>query len=266
VTRLPFMLVLSLVLTGEAASQETPGGRVDSVLIAPGAHYTAGPLYRAFMGAGHRELWTTPVRVPVADLSALGGGLEPQRVGGGMTTRTLHLDGADGRRYVLRSVDKEPADLLEDFVGTPIEAILRDQISSFHPSGAMVVARLLDAVGVLHVKPQLVVIPDDPRLGEFRLEFAGMLALFEERPDDAPAGEPGFAGSREIVQTDRLFAITEESPRHRVAADELLRARLVDLIVGDRDRSTNNHLWARFEEDRGFVWRPIPRDRDQAFV
>jgi hypothetical protein len=215
------------------------------------------------MGAGWRDLWTTSITVPVADLSLLGGGLTAVRLGGGMTTRTLHLDGADGRRYVFRSVDKEPADLLEDFVGTPIEAILRDQVSSFNPSGAMVVASLLDAVGVLHPRPQLVVVPDDPRLGEFRAEFAGMLALFEERPDDAPAGAPGFAGSRDIVQTERLFDILEDEPQSHVAASELLRSRLVDLVVGDRDRSTNNHLWARFEDPAGgSVWRVVPRDRD----
>jgi hypothetical protein len=268
VTRLlPVLALLVLALAGEAAAQDSRSARVDSVLVTPGAQYTAGPLYRAFMGSGHRALWTMPIRVPVADLSTLAGGLTPQRVGGGMTTRTLHLDGADGHRYVFRSVDKEPGDLIEDFVGTPIEALLRDQISAFHPSGAMVVARLLDAVGVLHPSPRLVVVPDDPRLGDFREEFAGMLALFEERPDDAPEGAPGFAGSRQIVQTDRLFEETMESPLNRVASDELLRARLVDLVVGDRDRSTNNHLWARFDQaDGGFVWRPIPRDRDQAFV
>ena len=266
-TRLALLALLALSPAARAVAQGAPPARVDSVVVTPGAHYTAGPLYRAFMGSGHRELWTTPIHVPVADLSTLGGGLTPRRVGGGMTTRTLHLDGADGRRYVLRSVDKEPADLIEDFVGTPIEALLRDQISSFHPSGALVVARLLDAVGVLHPNPRLVVVPDDPRLGEFREEFAGMLALFEERPDDAPDGGAGFAGSRRLVQTDRLFEETVESPDHRVATEELLRARLVDLIVGDRDRSTNNHLWARFEDgDGGYVWRPVPRDRDQAFV
>jgi hypothetical protein len=265
--RVTNLTVGGLLLAGALVAQQPPPPASDSVVVAAGAQYTAGPLYRAFMGAGHRELWTTPVRVPVADLSTLAGGLTPVRVGGGMTTRTLHLDGVDGRRYVFRSVDKEPAALIEDFVGTPIEAILRDQISSFHPSGAMVVARLLDALGVLHVEPRLVVVPDDARLGEFRAEFAGMLALFEERPDDAPAGAPGFAGSRQIVQTARVFEETAESPRHRVATDELLRARFLDLIVGDRDRSTNNHLWARFDDDAGgFVWRPIPRDRDQAFV
>ena len=267
IRRLTYLVAIALAVTGEAAAQDGTSGPVDSVLVTPGAQYAAGPIYRALMGSGHRVLWTTPIRVPVADLSTLAGGLTPTRLGGGMTTRTLHLDGADGRRYVFRSVDKEPADLLEDFVGTPVEAILRDQISSFHPSGAMVVARLLDAVGVLHPSPRLVVVPDDSRLGEFREEFAGMLALFEERPDDAPEGAAGFAGSRRIVQTDRLLEETVESARNRVATEELLRVRLVDLLVGDRDRSTNNHLWARFDDaDGGFLWRPIPRDRDQAFI
>ena len=46
-----------------------------------------------------------------------------------------------------------------------------------------------------------------------------------------------------------------------------MKARLVDILVGDRDRSENNYLWARFDEvDGGHVWRPVPRDRDQSFV
>ena len=59
----------------------------------------------------------------------------------------------------------------------------------------------------------------------------------------------------------------EDSPDHRIDAVDFLRVRLIDLLVGDRDRSVNNFLWARFEEgeDR-YVWRAIPRDRDQAFV
>lgn len=244
-----------------------PEGSGVRVTVAPGTHYRRGAAYRALMGSGYRDLWTTPITVPVADLSTLAGGLTAVRLGGGMTTRTLHLDGADGRRYVFRSVDKEPRDLLEDFMGTPVESIIRDQVSSFHPSGAMIVADLLEAVGVLHTDPRLMVVPDDPRLGEFRQEFAGMLVLFEERPDDGPDGAPGFAGSRDIEQTEDFIEILEEEPESHVAASELLRARLVDLLVGDRDRSTNNHLWARFEDpDGGHVWRVIPRDRDQAFV
>jgi len=237
------------------------------VSVVPGAIYGASGIFTALMGGGYRDLWVTSMEVPVADLSTLGGGLTPNRLGGGMTTQTLHLDGADGRRYVFRSVHKTPRELLEDFEGSALEGIIQDQMSSFHPTGAPVVARLLDAVEVLHPEPVFMVVPDDPRLGEFRKQFAGLLVLVEERPDDGPDGGPGFGGSRKIVQTDALFDLLEEDPANRVAAEELLRARLIDLLVGDRDRSHNNHLWARYDAgDGGFVWRVIPRDRDQAFV
>jgi len=254
---------------GRASAQvePPPPPGADSVAVVPAATYEAGGFYRWLAGSGYRDLWTTPIDVPVVDLSSVGGGLTAERLGGGTTTRTLHLDAADGRRFVLRSVDKVPADLIGEFEGTFVEDILQDQVSSFHPSAAVIVARLLDAVDVLHVTPTLVVVPDDPRLMEFRSTFAGMLALLEERPDDPPEGSPGFAGSLEIVQADRLFDLMEEETGHRVAVEELLKSRLVDLLVGDRDRSTNNHLWARFDEaGGGSLWRPIPRDRDQAFV
>lgn len=259
------MAVVPCPLVAQVVPPPPPG--TPTVTVTPGAAYEAGSLYRTLLGGGYRSLWTTPIRVPVADLSTIGGGLTPTRLGGGMTTRTLHLDGADGRRYVFRSVDKTPTDLLEDFEGSPLESIIQDQISSFHPTGAPVVARLLDAVGVLHPEPTYMVVPDDPRLGEFREAFAGLLVLVEERPDDGPNGRPGFAGSRDIEQTDDLFEELEEDPGERVDAEEFLRARLVDLLVGDRDRSHNNLLWARFDrEGGGHLWRVIPRDRDQAFV
>jgi len=251
-------------LSAQVVPPPPPG--TDSATVMPG-DYGAGGFYSGLMGSGHRLLWTTPIRVPVANLDDLGGGgLTPMRLGGGTTTRTLHLRGADGRRYVFRSVDKTPIDLLAEFEGTPIRAILQDQISAFHPTGAPVVARLLDAVGVLHPEPRYMVVPDDPRLEEFRDEFAGMLVLFEERPDDGLDGAPGFADSREIVQLEELFDILESGPDNQVDAEELLRARMIDLLVGDRDRSHNNHLWARIEEGEVSRWRVIPRDRDQAFV
>ena len=265
----PVFLACGILAPGLGAQVDPPPRPTDEeVTVVPGARYQAGGLFTSMMGQGYRRLWTTPIRVPVADLGSLGGGgLTPFRVGGGTTTQTLHLRGADGRRYVLRSVNKSPRALAEEFQDTPVEAIVQDQMSSFHPSGAVVVAGLLEAVGVLHPEPRLVVIPDDPRLAEFRSEFAGMLALFEERPDDLPDGQAGFAGSRRIIQTDDLFDELEEDPRNRVELRELLKSRLVDLLVGDRDRSVNNYLWARFPDtDDGYIWRPIPRDRDQAFV
>jgi hypothetical protein len=241
--------------------QVAPTERVpDSVTVVPGARYRASGLHIWLTGKGYRDLWTLPIRAEVADLSRLGGGLTPLRLGGGMTTRTLHLRGADGHRYVLRSVDKYVAQgLPEELHRTPIESALQDQISAFHPTGAPVAAALLDVIGVLHASARFVFVPDDPRLGEFRA-FAGTLMLFEERPDR------GWSGARRVIATPELFEQLDEHPTHRVEAREYLAIRLIDLWIGDRDRSVNNWDWAEFGSADAPVWRPVPRDRDQAFL
>lgn len=263
-------VLLSVAAPVGLSGQDIPAvrpARAESVLVVAGLRYGAGWLHGAMAGGGYRNLWVTPIKVEVADLSRLGGGLTPMRVGGGATTRTLHMRGADGKRYVLRSVDKYTAQgLAEEFRGTPVAAILQDQISAFHPSGALVVAPLLSAAGVLHVEPRLLVLPDDPRLGEFREDFAGLLILFEERPNNGPAGAPGFAGSKRIVDSPTMMEDFYDSPRNRMDIRAFLTARLVDLWVGDRDRSVNNWWWARFDDGDAYIWRPIPRDRDQAFI
>ena len=202
----PLLSLAAMVLfPGELQGQVVPPPppSEDSATVIPAEYCGSSRFYATFAGQGYRHLWTAAIRAPVADLGELGGGgLTPLRVGGGMTTQTLHLKGADGRRYVFRSVQKATRQALaEEFWGTPVEAVFQDQLCSFHPSGALIAARLLEAVGVLHPEPQLLVAPDDPRLGEFRKQFAGMLVLFEERPDDLPDGEAGFGGSRRIVQT-----------------------------------------------------------------
>jgi hypothetical protein len=237
------------------------------VTVIAGPRYAKGGFARFFAGAGHRDLWSVPLKVEVASLDEIGGGLTPLRLGGGMTTRALHMVGKNGKRYVCRSVDKYAGQgLAEELQGTIYEAILQDQISAFHPSAALVLPPLLNAVGVLHVEPRMQLLPDDPRLGEFRELIGGQLVTTEERPDEGSEDTPGFAGSRRIVDTPTFFDALEEDPRNRLDTRGYLTARLVDLLVGDRDRSVHNWRWARFEHDTGYVWKPIPRDRDQAFI
>jgi len=44
-----------------------------------------------------------------------------------------------------------------------------------------------------------------------------------------------------------------------------LRSRLFDLWIGDWDRHDDQWRWAEFDSKKGKTYRPIPRDRDQAF-
>ena len=117
------------------------------------------------------------------DLAAVAGGLRVVSLGGGQETHSLHLEGRDGREYRFRSVDKDPARAIPAPLKSPLVAyVWRDNVSSEYPAAPAVVAPLLDAAGVLHVAPRLVVMPDDPALGAYRAQFRGMLGFLEERP------------------------------------------------------------------------------------
>src|SRR5439155_1142132 len=166
-----------------------------------------------------------------------------------------------------RSVDKDPTLALPpELRATFARSIIQDQISSAHPGGPLVVAPLLDAAGVLHAEPRLVALPDDARLAGFDCVHAGMLGMIEERPTEPPDNEPGFAGAAELASTKKLFEHLENDADHRIDSRAFLAARLMDVFIGDWDRHHDQWRWARFDSGGVHWWRPIPRDRDQAFA
>jgi hypothetical protein len=132
-------------------------------------------------------------------------------------------------------------------------------VSAKNPGSAVVVPPLLDAAGVLHATPRYYVLPDHPFLGQFRERFRGRLGMVEERATD------GFGGARDVQDSEDLRKKLEESPEDRIDARAFLTARLMDVFFGDWDRHWDQWRWARFDADGVHWWRPIPRDRDNAF-
>ena len=240
----------------EAGSQSS----IRTVTIVPAARYDGGWLHRVLLGAQWREAWSTLIEVPVADLDTFDGGLTPDREGGGFETLNLHFKSADGRTWVFRSIDKDPRKKLdretaEGWIGD----LAQDLISGSHPCAAVMVGPLADAIGVHEASAQLVVMPDDPRLQEFRASFAGRLGTFEERI------EKRIPGVNKVLTTIELFERLDRHSDEHVDARDYLRARLLDILIGDWDRHGGQWRWVRIAEDDQQVWRVVPRDRDYAF-
>jgi hypothetical protein len=248
-----------------AAPASPPKAAPPAQTVTAGPQYEAGPLWSFLFGDDYRGLWTEPIQVPVLDLERFAGGLTAVKEGGGKQTRTLQFEGGNGREYRFRSVDKDPAEALPENLRSPaLDYLARDQTSSGLPAGDLMMEPLLHAAGVLHVHRRLVVLPDNPRLGKFRKEFAGMLGTFEDDPEKSePEQTPGFEKIARIVDTDELEEILRKDARQRVDARAYLRARLIDVYVGDWDRHGRQWDWGWSEADR--TWKPIPKDRDQAF-
>ena len=236
-------------------------------VVVPGERFKAGRLQRWIYGSNYRQTWMTPIEVPVLDLDTVGGGLSPMRTGGFGQSVSLHFMGKDGRRYTVRSLDKDPSKrLMEELKDTVVEDVIQDLMSALLPTGGQVVDALMEATGILHAPHRLVVIPDDPRLGAYRQEFAGLIGALQEHPSEAADDEPGFAGSRKVSGTDKLYKRLEKTPCERVDARAYLKARLVDFLVGDKDRHSGQWRWARFPAGDCYTWLPVPEDRDQAFI
>jgi hypothetical protein len=45
----------------------------------------------------------------------------------------------------------------------------------------------------------------------------------------------------------------------------VLKARLLDIVIGDFDRNMDQWKWATTDTGQGKLYFPIPRDRDEAF-
>jgi len=218
------------------------------------------------MGENYRAEWNEPVEFKVFDIEKEHGGLEITNRGGGQQTKSVRLEAANGHEYVLRSIEKYVEGALsEDLRGTVAVDIVQDGISQSNPYGALVVPYLADAAGVYHTNPQIVFVPDDPALNIYRKEMANKLFLYEERAAGKRTDVASFGNPKDIESTGKILKQLENQHDHRVDQQAVLRARLLDMLIADWDRHDDQWRWAKFEEEKLTIYRPIPRDRDNTF-
>ncbi len=254
----------ALPAAAEDAVEEAPAA-AGEVRVAASDRYVAGRVHRWVLGGGYRDLWKVPIRLPLLDLAKEGGGLEPVGRFGGLQTAVLGFEGADGGSYTFRGTDKDPSAVLDELLrDTLVQAIVQDQMAAQHPGGPVVAGALTRAADVLTIDERMVVVPDDPRLGEYREEFAGMVGTYFVYPEAADGTRPGFEGALEILDHDALYERLRADSPFAVDTRAFLRARLMDLLLGDFDRHRKQWRWARLPGEE--QWQPIPEDRDQAFV
>jgi hypothetical protein len=258
-------IISTVIFPALLFSQDSLSSFSGSKIILAG-DYQASSFLRFFMGDHWRNLWITPIKVPVLNLNSFAGGLTPIKKGGGQQTRSLTLRGENGKEYKFRSINKDVSKgLPSDFMGSVVDEFMQDQISVINPASSVVVSLLMDTLGILNSKPSICVMPDDEKLGEFRNEFANLPGTIEEDPEDYYDKSLNFASADKIVNTFKLFEELQEDNDEFVNAVEFLKARLFDVFIGDRDRHAGQWKWAGYEKGKKRIWQPVPKDRDFTF-
>jgi hypothetical protein len=265
------VVVLLFLVAGSSLAQTTvvtdsPAVKGTTVVIA-GKEYKRSSYHNFFWGDHYRKEWTTAVRVNNFYLDTAKGGLTPTETGGGRQTKTLRVKNKNGKEYVLRSVNKNFGQALPDEArGTFMSNIARDQASIGHPFAAIVILPLAEAIGIYHTTPVIVFVPEQPALGDYNKEYGNQLYLFEERPDENQEDAPNFGNSVNLIGSEKLFEHIWKDNDNHVDQTAFVRARLFDMVIGDWGRHPDNWRWAKFEIGKSNIYRPVPRDRDQAFT
>jgi len=262
----PSVVALSADTAKTILKAPRPNYRDSTITIAANPEYAAGRTKELLLGDHYRDEWITPVKVPVLDLATEKGGLIPYRVGGGKQTASLRLRTEEGREYTLRSVNKNPEQVLpENLRETFARDILQDQISAQHPYGALITPTLSKAAGIFHVNPKLVYIPADPLLGKYLEDFGNTLAILEENPDEDHQDVASLGYARNLVGTDKVLERRQQDNDNVIDEKSFARARLFDMLIGDWDRHEGQWRWVERKGNGERIFEPVPKDRDVAF-
>lgn len=195
------------------------------------------------------------------------GGLTPIKRGGGNQTNSLRLKDENGRQYTLRSLTKDASRALP-YPANQVpaaEKILKDNFLSAYPFAASIVPKMADAANVYHANPHLFYVPKQPRLGLHNDIFGDDVYLLEERVGGNWDNQPSLGSSKKIISTLDVSEKIRTKHKYRVDHAWLVRSRLFDIVIQDWDRHDDQWRWATVYQEDGKLYRPIPRDRDQAF-
>src|SRR6185436_5377474 len=86
----------------------------DSISMPISTKYIASGSKEFFWGKHYRKEWGTSVNIPVLDMKTFKGGLTPDKLGGGHQSKSLRVIAADGKEYVLRTVEKDLTPLVPE--------------------------------------------------------------------------------------------------------------------------------------------------------
>ncbi|MDL2143005.1 metallophosphoesterase [Flavobacterium tructae] len=238
---------------------------------------TQKSLFHKFLFGNHyRKYYSLPIEAKTATLDTLMGGLKPIREGGGHQSKSLRVSDPKGREYVMRAMKKSATQFLQsvafkdqyivnDFENTYAENFLLDFYTTSHPYTPFAVGNLADRIGLAHSNPILYYIPKQNTLKEFNSNFGDELYMVEERPADNHLEGENFGNPTNIISTSDMMKNLHKDEKYTVDENEYIKARLFDMLIGDWDRHDDQWRWGEYKKEGKVIYKPIPRDRDQAF-
>ncbi|WP_228414858.1 metallophosphoesterase [Chryseobacterium sp. G0201] len=235
-----------------------------------------GKFYTWLWGKHYRNYYGMPIEASTANISELDGGYTPFREGGGNQSNSLRLKSKDGQEFVMRGVKKSAVRFLNNMAfkkstfgnelnNTFPEKFLLDFYTTNHPFTSFSVGNMADKLNIFHSNPRLFYIPKQQGLGEYNTSYGDEMYMIEERFSSDPKTLQSLDNAKDILSTDDVLKSFTKNYKYSVDQESYIRARIFDMLIGDWDRHSDQWKWAEYQDGDKTIYKPIPRDRDQAF-
>lgn len=234
--------------------------------------------YRFLFGKKYRTYYGKEITVSTANLSTLKGGLTPVREGGGFQSNSLRMVNGEGQMFTMRQMSKSATRFLtkvdglnrstfgSEFDDTYVQGLVQDFFTSNHPFTPFIVGKMADKIGVFHTNPELYYVPKQRALGKYNEAYGDRLYMIEEQISEDPKTLAYFENADKFEDTNDVIENLKEPKKYAVDEKAWIRARLFDMAIGDWDRHHDQWKWAAYKKDGKTLYRPVPKDRDQAFA
>jgi len=259
--------LLAAFLAAALPAPQRPGPSAsESIAVVLGPELSQPRIPGLGRGRGWRRLWSDSVRLPLRSPGDIGSGLSQAGPAPSESGVAILAWDAGGLAYRLLTVDRDPtaSTLPPHLRGTGLERVLRDLVATNHPTAPLLAATLYRAAGLDAMEPELAVLRDDDHLADAFRRLSGQAVWIERAPE--LDGQP-YDRFLSVITTDSLLALLRADPAVQLDLPRFLAARLLDLVLGDRDRSPGHWLWGLTgSAGAGPRWSPLAIRQEEALL
>ena len=219
----------------------------DTLSEAPNLQLRADGLHRFLFGSSWRDLWAMPVTMSVVRISQNCISTITPHSPLNSSIRSLSFRGSDSICYTFTPFRQDSGSSLPDELSELLpEYVRKDQMGILHPFAPLISSILLKGVGLPYRTTSACVLVIDS------MGTAPRGGILEGAWNGIPSS------SVEPISTQALLDSLDSSIQVRVDELEYIKARIMDLFLGDWDRSEDSWQWYSLPIGSNRLWKPLP--------
>lgn len=236
--------------------------------IYPQNSYERSGMYNFIVGRHYRKLYSTPITVKPTGLYNLYGGLT--FIGQAPRLHALFLEGKDAHLYMVRPLGGATTFIESDFFkntyskqefkGTYLDKFIGDAYTITHPYAFMVADKLAEEVGVSSFPSAIYYIPKDATTDTIA-DGSGvedrLISIYDLKE---------FGIHSKVLETEELLTQIQKNKAYHVDQHEYIRERLLDILIGDWNKTRESWHWYEVPHGDSLVYMPLVTDRSHAFT